>query len=155
SFYRVGATRPSAVDVRVVAASNRDLERGVAEGWFREDLYFRLKGFVLHLPPLRERSADVPLLAAPFVGEAATGMGRPGLQISEAALAALAAHDWPGNVRELQHCLRQAAALSRSLVISAEDLRLPGPSPIREEADDDAEVLACLRRHGFDMQAAA
>src|SRR5262249_37474310 len=77
------------------------------------------------------------------------------LQISEAALAALAAHDWPGNVRELQHCLRQAAALSRSLVISAEDLRLPGPSPIREEADGDAEVLACLRRHGFDMQAAA
>src|SRR5262249_53995642 len=125
------------------------------EGWFREDLYFRLKGFVLHLPPLRERPADVPLLATRFVEEAAAEMGRPGLEISEAALAALAAHDWPGNVRELQHCLRRAPALSRSLVIRAEDLRLPAPGPRKEEADGDAAVLATLRRHGFDMQVTA
>jgi DNA-binding NtrC family response regulator len=155
SFYRVGATRPTTVDVRVVAASNRDLERGVAEGWFREDLYFRLKGFVLKLPPLRERPADVPLLAARFVEEAAAEMDRPGIRLSEAALAALAAHDWPGNVRELQHCLRQAGALSRSPVISPEDLRLPGAAPRREETEGDAAVLDSLRLHGFDMQVTA
>ncbi len=144
SFYRVGATRPTAVDVRVVAASNRDLERGMADGWFREDLYFRLKGLVLRLPPLRARREDVPLL-----------MGRPGLGLSEAALAALEGHDWPGNVRELAHCLRQAAALTGGAVITAEDLRLPSPEPRRDDTNGDAAVLDCLRQHGFDMQATA
>ena len=155
SFYRVGATRPTAVDVRVVAASNRDLERGMADGWFREDLYFRLKGLVLRLPPLRARREDVPLLAARFVQEAAAEMGRPGLGLSEAALAALEGHDWPGNVRELSHCLRQAAALTGGAVITAEDLRLPSPEPRRDDTNGDAAVLDCLRQHGFDMQATA
>jgi len=155
SFHRVGATRPTAVDVRVVAASNRDLERGMADGWFREDLYFRLKGLVLRLPPLRARREDVPLLAARFVQEAAAEMGRPGLGLSEAALAALEGHDWPGNVRELSHCLRQAAALTGGAVITAEDLRLPSPEPRRDDTNGDAAVLDCLRQHGFDMQATA
>ncbi len=155
SFYRVGATRPTTVDVRVVAASNRDLEHGMADGWFREDLYFRLKGFVLRLPPLRERRRDVPLLAARFVEAAAAEMGRPGLALSEAAQAALERHDWPGNVRELQHCLRQAAALARGTVIAAEDLRLPSSQPRGVDTDSDATVLDCLRQHGFDMQATA
>src|SRR5262249_10803754 len=125
SFYRVGATRPRTVDVRVVAASNRDLERGIADGWFREDLYFRLKGLVLQLPALRERREDVALLAERFVAEAALEMRRPALALSEAALAALERHDWPGNVRELSHCVRQAAALAQGAVITTEDLRLP------------------------------
>jgi len=155
SFYRVGATRHTAVDVRVVAASNRDLERGMADGWFREDLYFRLKGLVIMLPPLRERREDVPLLAGRFVQEAAAEMGRPGLGLSEAALAALEGHDWPGNVRELAHCLRQAAALTRGAVISAEDLRLPSREPRRDDTAGDAAVLACLRQQRFDMQATA
>ncbi len=155
SFYRIGATRPTAVDVRVVAASNRDLERGAAEGWFREDLYFRLKGFVIELPPLSQRPEDLHLLATRFAEEAAAEMKRPGLALSQAALAALESHDWPGNVRELQHCLRQAAALAKGPVIAVEDLRLPGPAPRREETDGDAAVLAALRRHGFDMQVTA
>jgi transcriptional regulator with GAF, ATPase, and Fis domain len=170
SFYRVGGTRPTSVDVRVVAATNRDLERGVAEGWFREDLYFRLKGVVLALPPLRERPGDVALLAARLVAQTAEELGRPGVALSEDALVAMAAHDWPGNVRELQHCLRQAVALGEGRLITRADLRLPapgarparsarpGPAPdFAPEADpgSDGEVLACLRRHGFDMQASA
>jgi DNA-binding NtrC family response regulator len=156
SFHRVGAVRPTSVDVRVVAATNRDLERGVAEGWFREDLYFRLKGLVLRLPPLRERRADIAVLASRLLQEAAAEMKRPGLALSEAALAALEGHDWPGNVRELQNCLRQAAALADRDVLGPADLRLPGtPATAAEPRDTDAAVLAALRRHRFDMQATA
>jgi DNA-binding NtrC family response regulator len=157
AFYRVGATRPTAVDVRVVAASNRALERGVAEGWFREDLYFRLKGLVLELPPLRARPDDVPLLAARLLAEAAAEARRDGLTLSEDAMAALGAHGWPGNVRELQNCLRQAVTLGAGPVLKREDLRLP-PATGRAAAEPDtgdAAVLTALRRHGFDMQATA
>jgi DNA-binding NtrC family response regulator len=155
SFYRVGGTRPTTVDVRIVAASNRDLERGSAEGWFREDLYFRLKGLVLRLPPLRERPRDVPLLAARFVREAAAEVGRPALPLSEAALAALEGNDWPGNARELQNCLRQALALADGAAITVADLRLPAREPSRDDSGGDEAVLATLRDHGFDMQATA
>jgi DNA-binding NtrC family response regulator/CHASE2 domain-containing sensor protein len=161
TFHRVGATRPTTVDVRVVAASNRDLERGIAEGWFREDLYFRIKGLVLRLPPLRERPDDVPLLAGRFVADAAAEAGRDDLALSEDAIEALGGYDWPGNVRELQHCLRQAVALGEGPLIGREDLRLPLSSKrasagmIDADENSDAAVLACLRRHGFDMQATA
>jgi len=156
SFHRLGAVRPTSVDVRVVAATNRDLERAVTEGAFREDLYFRLKGLVLRLPPLRERRGDIAVLAARLVQEAAAEMKRPGLALSEAALAALELHDWPGNVRELQNCLRQAAALADRDVLGPDDLRLAGtPASLAEPRDADAAVLAALRRHRFDMQATA
>ena len=155
SFYRIGATRPTTVDVRVVAASNRDLERGVADGWFREDLYFRLKGLVLRLPSLRERKQDIALLAAWFAHEAAGELGRPHLPLSEAALAALERSDWPGNARELQNCLRQALVFADGAVVTVEDLRLQSREPGRDESGGDAAVLASLRQHGFDMQATA
>jgi DNA-binding NtrC family response regulator len=157
-FHKVGAARPTAVDVRIVAASNRDLERGVAEGWFREDLWFRLKGVVLRLPPLRARPDDIPLLAARIVTEAATELRRPGMALSEEAVSALRAHAWPGNVRELQNVLRQAVALSAGSMLKRDDLRLPAAErrPADAGADGgDGAVLACLRRHGFDMQASA
>jgi transcriptional regulator with GAF, ATPase, and Fis domain len=157
-FHKVGAARPTTVDVRVVAASNRDLERGVAEGWFREDLWFRLKGVVLRLPPLRARPDDIPLLASRIVSEAAAELGRPDMTLSEDAASALKAHPWPGNVRELQNVLRQAVALAGGAMLKRDDLRLPAAE--RRPADvggdgGDAVVLACLRRHGFDMQATA
>jgi DNA-binding NtrC family response regulator/CHASE2 domain-containing sensor protein len=155
SFYRVGATRPTTVDVRIVAASNRDLERGSADGWFREDLYFRLKGLVLRLPPLRERPQDIPILAERFVREAAAEVSRPPLPLSEAALAALERNDWPGNARELQNCLRQALALADGAAITVADLRLPTREPVREDSGGDEAVLDSLRRHAFDMQATA
>jgi hypothetical protein len=142
------------VDVRVVAASNRDLARGVTEGWFREDLAARLRGLVLHLPPLRERPGDVAPLAERFLEEAAAEAGRR-VKLSEAAVSALEAHRWPGNVRELQHCLRRAVALSEREVLASEDLRLEAAGPVPAESDGDTAVLASLRLHGFDMQATA
>jgi transcriptional regulator with GAF, ATPase, and Fis domain/CHASE2 domain-containing sensor protein len=159
AFNKVGAARPTHVDVRVVAASNRDLERGVADGWFREDLWFRLKGLVLWLPPLRERPNDIPLLASRILVDAAAEFGRSRMNFSEDAVAALRSHAWPGNVRELQNCLRQAVALAEDALLTREHLRLPEPThrdTIESGAETgDAAVLACLRRHGFDMQATA
>ena len=154
TLQRVGATQTTAVDARVVAASNRDLARGVAESWFREDLYFRLKGVVLRLPPLRERKRDVGPLAERFVEEAVAETGRRAT-LSEAALLALEGHDWPGNVRELQNCLRRAVALADRDVLTAADLRLDTPAQPPSEPAGDAAVLDSLRRHGFDMQATA
>ena len=162
TFYRVGTSRPTTVDVRVVAASNRDLERGVAEGWFREDLYFRLKGLVLRLPPLRERAGDIPVMAARLFRDIAAELGRPGLTLSQEAAAALAGHDWPGNVRELQNVLRQAATLADGSVVRGADLRLGRPTrpsapagrqTVALDSTGDDAVLASLRQHRFDMQA--
>jgi transcriptional regulator with GAF, ATPase, and Fis domain len=155
TFHRVGATRATSVDVRIVAATNRDLARGVAEGWFREDLYFRLRGLVLRLPSLRERRGDVVPLAERFLADLATETGRR-VTLSEAAAQALEQHQWPGNVRELQSCLRRAAALSDRDVLTSEDLALsPDREPAQNGAESDGAVLDCLRRHGFDMQRSA
>ncbi|MBU6482607.1 MAG: sigma 54-interacting transcriptional regulator [Nitrospirae bacterium] len=165
SFYRVGATSPTTVDVRIVAATNRDLQRGVSEGWFREDLYFRLTGLVFRLPPLRERTGDVPILADIFVTEIATQMGKPVPNLSNEALRALVEHEWKGNVREFRHCLEQAIALSDGPLLTKESLRLGSASPpsagrakpsdILPDPASDAAVLNCLRQYGFDMQATA
>lgn len=165
TFYRVGATSPTTVDVRIVAATNKDLQRGVSEGWFREDLYFRLKGLVLHLPPLRERMADIPLLAEACLREAAQKSHHPPIPLSQEALAALTAHSWKGNVRELRHCLEQAVALAEGALITAGDLRLPSTStsgagaPIATsllpDPAGDLAVLNQLRRNRFDMQTTA
>ena len=154
TFYKVGATRPVSVDVRIVAASNRDLERGVAEGWFREDLYFRLKGLVLRLPPLRDRRHDIAPLATQLLEQAGAEAGRS-VTLSDAAVLALQRYPWPGNVRELRHCLEQAVALASGPMLGVEDLRLPTKSAAGTTATDDSAVLSCLRRHGFDMQATA
>jgi len=165
SFYRVGATIPTTVDVRIVAATNRDLQRGVSEGWFREDLYFRLTGLVFRLPPLRERAGDVPILAETFLTEIAGQMGKPVPKLSNEALRALVEQEWKGNVREFRHCLEQAIALNDGPLLTKESLRLGSasvppagqikPSQILPDPASDAAVLNCLRQHGFDMQATA
>src|SRR5262245_6056629 len=165
SFYRVGATVPTTVDVRIVAATNRNLQRGVSEGWFREDLYFRLTGLVFRLPRLRERAGDVPILTDMFLHEIAGQMSKPVPKLSNEALRALIEHEWKGNVREFRHCLRQAIALNDARILPKESLRLGrvAPSPtarakqtqIPPEPASDAAVLNCLRQHGFDMQTTA
>jgi transcriptional regulator with PAS, ATPase and Fis domain/CHASE2 domain-containing sensor protein len=165
SFYRVGATIPTTVDVRVVAATNRDLQRGVSEGWFREDLYFRLTGLVFRLPPLRERTGDVPLLADILLSEIATQLGKAVPKLSNEALRALVEQEWKGNVREFRHCLEQAVALSDGPLLTKDSLRLGSDSApptgrakalqILPDPASDAAVLNCLRQQGFDMQTTA
>ena len=166
SFERVGGTRPIEVDVRVVAATHRNLEQDVAAGRFREDLYYRLKVVELELPPLRERREDVPALAARFLDEVTERLGREKKRIAEDALGTLVRHEWPGNVRELQNVIEQAAVLASGDEITADDLRLgpaqaaaPGPGtdvaglPFAEakrrtvEGFERAYLLAALREH--------
>ncbi len=112
---RVGGTRPIPVDVRVVAATNRDLEKAIREGTFREDLYYRLNVITLRLPPLRERRPDVPLLASHFAALTSRRLGRPLAGFTPEARACLLRYDWPGNIREL------ANAVERALVLGGEE----------------------------------
>jgi len=126
-FERVGGLQTLTVDVRVVAATNRDLRALVDEKLFREDLYFRLSVMPIEIPPLRRRRRDVPLLAEAFLQRLAREMGRRELRLSEEAKRALAAHSWPGNVRELQNCLERAAILCDGPTIEPAHLRLDPP----------------------------
>jgi DNA-binding NtrC family response regulator len=121
---RVGSTRSIDVDVRVISATHRDLEEEVASGKFREDLYYRLKVVALELPPLRERTEDIPTLADRFLDQVAERLGRRRKRLSDAALARLTTHTWPGNVRELRNVLEQAAVLAPGEVIEESDLQL-------------------------------
>jgi transcriptional regulator with PAS, ATPase and Fis domain len=166
TFYRVGATTPTTVDVRVVAATNRDLQRGVSEGWFREDVYFRLKGLVFRLPPLRDRKDDIGLLAEHCLAAQAKQLGREAPKLTQEALDVLLQHEWKGNVRELCQCLEQAIALAERPLLTKDDLRLQAAASVASsdrsrapkilpEPAGDAAVLDCLRLNGFDMQATA
>jgi DNA-binding NtrC family response regulator len=123
-FERVGGNQTLTVDVRVVAATNRDLRAAVGRGEFREDLFFRISVFPVEIPPLRRRRADIPILAEAFVERFAKEMGRKGLKLGTQARRALLEHSWPGNVRELQNCLERAAILCDGLEIQPEHLRL-------------------------------
>ena len=124
----VGSTTPRKIDIRVIAATNRDLEHEVATGQFRSDLYFRLAGVVLEVPPLRERPSEVEALARAFFARAATASGRDGLRLGDAAIAALRRHPWPGNVRELRSAMERAALVAPGDVVGPEhiDLRMVG-----------------------------
>ena len=165
SFYRVGATTPTVVDVRIVAATNRDLQRGVSEGWFREDLYFRLKGFVFRLPPLRERTGDIGVIAESALANIAQRMGKPRPHLSVDALRLLSAYQWPGNIRELRNVLERAVALVDGEILSrhafsldetlSSDERERPKAALFPNAASDKAVLECLRRQSFDMQATA
>jgi DNA-binding NtrC family response regulator len=123
-FERVGGVQTITVDVRVVAATNRDLQEAVARKEFREDLFFRLSVFPVEIPPLRRRRGDVLLLAEVFLQRFSREMGRKGLKLSEASRRALLDHAWPGNVRELQNCLERAAILCDGALIEPSHLRL-------------------------------
>jgi len=133
---RVGGSKPVPVDVRIVATSNRDLEKEVAAGHFREDLYFRLNVVNLALPSLRERPRDIPVLARHFVRKYAEANGTPLLPISQEAMRLLAGYDWPGNVRELENAAHRAVLLSSGPEIEPEAFGLT----VRERAAGAAGV---------------
>jgi DNA-binding NtrC family response regulator len=124
---RVGSSRTLKVDVRLISATNADLAADVARGAFRKDLLFRLNTVELHLPPLRERGEDIPLLAQSFLTRFAKRYQRDGARFAPSALSALAAYSWPGNVRELSHAIERAVLMNASDVIDAVALNLnPG-----------------------------
>jgi DNA-binding NtrC family response regulator len=125
---RLGSTRPLEVNVRYLAATNRDLPEAVASGRFRQDLFYRLNVMHLHLPPLAERRGDVPLLAYHFLKKAATAMAKPVTEISPEAMALLAGYDFPGNVRELANLVERGVALCTGGVLDVAHL----PDDLRE-----------------------
>jgi len=126
-FERLGGNATVSVDLRVVAATNRNLRQAVAAKQFREDLYFRLSVLPITIPPLRERPGDVPILAEHFIGRYAQELGKPRLVLAPSALEALVAYPWPGNVRELQNCIERAVILASGPTLHPRDLGLSAP----------------------------
>jgi DNA-binding NtrC family response regulator len=142
-YFRLGGVKKISADVRVVAATNVDLESAAREHKFREDLYHRLSQLVIHVPALRDRPEDIDALARHFLEQV-----MPGTALSDTALAALRRHAWPGNVRELRNAVTRAAVECRNGTIEAEDLGLPAPAlRVMSEGDslDGLERAAILR----------
>lgn len=129
-FCRLGGHEPIKVDVRILAATNRDLKKAMAENRFREDLYYRLNVICIQVPPLRERREDIPLLAESFVKKHALAMNKEPVKIAPSALKVLMEYDWPGNVRELENVIERALVIGKGSQILPEDL----PFPRREQA---------------------
>ena len=138
---RVGADHEKTVKVRVVAATNRDLETEIRAGRFREDLYWRLNVIHLHIPPLRERPFDIPLLVEHFLNKSAEAAGRPSLNVTPEALATLTAYSWPGNARELENAIERAVALAEGASLTPDDL----PERIRNSGQT-AQLLTQARQ---------
>ncbi len=131
TFERVGGSKTLTVDVRILAATNKNLDRAVAAGAFREDLFFRLNVVPIRVPPLRERKDDIPRLVEHFLLLYSEREDRPRVDVSEDALAALARHDWPGNVRELRNTLERMAILAESSQLTAADVPFEVMPPVR------------------------
>src|SRR5579862_3251872 len=132
-FDRVGGTAPVEVNVRLIAATNRDLQAAVREKQFREDLYFRISAVPITIPPLREREGDAVLLAEYFLEKFRREFRKPNLKLSAASRRLIESYAWPGNVRELQNAIERAAILSAGEEIDAASLQLPAPRPADDE----------------------
>ena len=159
-FTRVGGSRAIASDARVLSATNKTLAEEIRRGAFREDLYFRLAVVPIHVPPLRERTDDIPLLAEHFLREASARFGRKPKSLSAAAVEALEAYRWPGNVRELKNLIERLMILSPSEEVQREDLpsefregelaeTAVGQAPLRDARDDFERryILAALKKN--------
>jgi len=133
-FERVGGTKTFQVAVRVIAASNRDLAKAVTDGTFREDLYYRLGGFPIVVPPLRERTDDIPVLTWAFAKQLGVAIGKPVERIPQAVMEALQRYAWPGNVRELRNAIERAIILGDSST-----LRLP-PGPVNDSHKEESPL---------------
>ena len=149
-FRRVGGLEELQADIRVIAATNQDLAKAIADGRFREDLYYRINVIPIALPPLRERREDIPLLAEHFLAKFAEQMGKPIAGISHEAGDLLVRHDWPGNIRELENVIERAVALEATPSILPDSL----PAAIRGEAVKAAtNGIEPLPESGFDLEA--
>ncbi len=149
----VGETRTFRCDVRIVAATNRDLEAEVKAGRFREDLYYRLNVIHLHLPPLRERREDIRSLTAHFFKTLRNDVGRDDLEgFSDEAMALFEQHDWPGNIRELENAVERSVLLCAGPEIGAHDI----PASVRtgQRSSNDNTAAAELPNHGIDLRGA-
>ena len=164
---RVGSLESKRVDVRVIAATNRDLLAQAGEGRFRSDLYYRLSVVELRLPPLRERLGDIPYLTAAFIGQLSARLGRPITGLTPEAERVLAAFHWPGNVRELRNTIERACMLSTRAVLSERDIqsamsrqatpapRADRPPPATLDSAQKAQIEQALRETGGNKAAAA
>jgi two-component system response regulator AtoC len=150
---RVGEVQERKVEIRIVSATNRDLEAGIDAGTFRRDLYFRLSAALIHVPPLRHRPAELPILARCFLDQAVLAMNRSPMSLSPAALSVLQDYSWPGNIRELRHVMQYVAATQSGTEILAEHIveRLTTLNEIRPVtgADDDVYVGSSRSTRGF------
>jgi transcriptional regulator with GAF, ATPase, and Fis domain len=149
-FERVGGTRTISVDVRLIAATNRDLEKMVEDGEFRSDLYYRLRVFPISVPPLREHREDIPLLVRHFVTKFARQMGKKIETIPSDVMQTLSRWDWPGNIRELEHFIERAVILSKGPVLRAplaelQDSEKAVPDELTLEAANRGLILRVLR----------
>ena len=167
---KVGESKPTHVDVRVIAATNRNLARMVEDGSFREDLYYRLAVVPIHLPPLRERTEDLPLLFEHFLAKHADRLGRPRPPVSKGVHAATRAYPWPGNIRELENVIERAMVLDKDGELDLDDLperlrqvqghvgrlrlELPDDGISLEEVERDL-LVAALEKHGWNQTRAA
>jgi two-component system response regulator AtoC len=156
----VGSRQTRSIDVRFLAATNRNLEQEVRRGTFREDLFYRLNGICLTLPPLRRRLEDLPALVESILADAGREQGRTGHGISPEALDLLASHEWPGNIRELKNVLARALLFSDGPIIRVEDLSLPAatrsaPAPQLQPPDRRQHIIDVLVQCGWNQGRAA
>ena len=159
-FQRLGGTRVLKANIRVVAATNRDLRKAVEEGRFREDLFYRLAVFDISIPPLRNRPADIVPLSESFLQEIGTEFGRPAAALTRDARSALLQYEWPGNVRELRNVLERASILCEGGVIDASHLALQSRARPQHDTNDlgvveRATVARVLRECGGNKTKAA
>jgi len=143
-FERLGGKENIRADVRIIAATNKNLEKEVEQGRFREDLYWRLKVISIDLPPLRERPQDIPLLVEYFIARFSEEYQTLIRHVAEAAMAQLKSHSWPGNVRQLENCIRRAVLLSQSDVILEEHLRLECDEQVGAQAASREQLMASI-----------
>ncbi|MBN2561612.1 MAG: sigma 54-interacting transcriptional regulator [Phycisphaerae bacterium] len=164
-YVRVGGTKTISTDVRIIAATNRDLREAREKGSFREDLYYRLNVFPIEIPPLRQRREDIPLLVDHFIGLAATTLGSPKPTVGDGAMALMASYDWAGNIRELQNVVERAVLLADGGEVAPHHLprEIAGDASLKQDTKGDSSlwgyekalIVKALRECGWNQSKAA